>query len=124
VCLLWSLPNLDGSAAAAEGASHHARWLTVRATAYCTCKRCCGPKAQGRTRTGRNAVGTKGIAVDPSVIALGSRLDVPGYGSWVLADDTGSAIVGDKIDLRMADHDTAKAFGVQELRIRVWTKEK
>lgn len=38
------------------------------------------------------------VAVDPSVIPLGTRLYVQGYGP-ALAADTGSAIVGNRIDL-------------------------
>jgi 3D (Asp-Asp-Asp) domain-containing protein len=44
------------------------------------------------------------IAVDPSVIPLGSRVYVPayrhdGHGGWFLAQDTGGAINGRHIDV-------------------------
>jgi len=44
------------------------------------------------------------IAVDPSVIPLGSHVYVPalrgdGYGGWFLAQDTGGAITGRHIDV-------------------------
>ena len=44
------------------------------------------------------------IAVDPSVIALGSRVYIPayrhdGYGGWFIAQDTGGAITGDHVDV-------------------------
>jgi uncharacterized protein YabE (DUF348 family) len=42
------------------------------------------------------------VAVDPSVIPLGSRIYVPGYGEGVAAD-TGWAVVGNIIDLGFAD---------------------
>jgi len=45
------------------------------------------------------------VAVDPNVIPLGTRLYVPGYGQ-ALAADTGSAVVGNIIDLGFADHET------------------
>ena len=51
----------------------------------------------GRTRTGKEA-GTGVIAVDPSVIPLGTRIYVPGYGIGV-AEDTGSMIRGRHIDV-------------------------
>jgi uncharacterized protein YabE (DUF348 family) len=44
------------------------------------------------------------VAVDPNVIALGTRLYIPGYGQAVAAD-TGSAVVGNIIDLGFADHE-------------------
>jgi len=42
------------------------------------------------------------VAVDPSVIPLGSRMYIPGYGEGVAAD-TGWAVVGNIIDLGFAD---------------------
>ncbi len=99
-------------------------WRVVEATAYCPCRICCGPGAAGRTATGRDARGTSGVAVDPGRIPLGSRLDIPGYGNWVLADDTGSAIQGNRIDLRFAAHAEAELFGRQKKRIRVWIRRK
>ncbi len=46
----------------------------------------------------------RSIAVDPSVIPLGSRVYVPayrhdGYGGWFIAQDTGGAILGRHIDV-------------------------
>jgi uncharacterized protein YabE (DUF348 family)/3D (Asp-Asp-Asp) domain-containing protein len=55
----------------------------------------------GITRTGVPV--TKGIvAVDPSVIPLGTRLYVPGYG-FAVAADTGGGVKGDMIDLGYPD---------------------
>jgi uncharacterized protein YabE (DUF348 family)/3D (Asp-Asp-Asp) domain-containing protein len=55
----------------------------------------------GVTRSG--ALLTKGIvAVDPNVIALGTRLYIPGYG-FAVALDTGGGIIGDRIDLGYPD---------------------
>jgi len=44
------------------------------------------------------------VAVDPNVISLGTRLYIPGYGE-ALAADTGSAVIGNIIDLGFADHE-------------------
>ena len=44
------------------------------------------------------------VAVDPSVIPLGSRMYVPGYGEAVAAD-TGWAVIGNIIDLGFADYE-------------------
>jgi len=44
------------------------------------------------------------VAVDPGVIPLGTRLYVPGYGQAVAAD-TGSAVIGNIIDLGFADYE-------------------
>jgi 3D (Asp-Asp-Asp) domain-containing protein len=64
------------------------RVLTVSSTGYCL---------QGTTATGI-PVGWGVVAVDPSVIPLGTRMTIPGYGEGVAAD-TGSSVVGATIDL-------------------------
>lgn len=66
------------------------RQLVVSATCY---------DLPGRTATGM-PVGQGVVAVDPSVIPLGTRMYVPGYGNGVAAD-VGSGIKGATIDLWM-----------------------
>jgi 3D (Asp-Asp-Asp) domain-containing protein len=66
------------------------RQLVVSATCY---------DLPGRTATGM-PVGQGVVAVDPSVIPLGTRMYVPGYGSGVAAD-VGGGIKGATIDLWM-----------------------
>ena len=66
---------------------------TMEATAY---------TGHTATATGitpvRNPNGLSTIAVDPSIIPLGSKVYIPGYGEAIAAD-TGGAIKGNKIDL-------------------------
>ena len=50
------------------------------------------------------------VAVDPSIIPLGSRVYIPGYG-MAIAADTGGAIVGYCIDLCMESYAEAMEFG-------------
>jgi 3D (Asp-Asp-Asp) domain-containing protein len=64
------------------------RQLTVLATGYAL---------DGTTATGM-PVGWGVVAVDPSVIPLGTRMSIPGYGDGVAAD-TGGAVHGATIDL-------------------------
>ena len=57
------------------------------------------------------------VAVDPSVIPLGTSLYVEGYGPAV-ADDTGSAIQGDRIDLFYPESAAAIArFGIRVVKV-------
>jgi 3D (Asp-Asp-Asp) domain-containing protein len=89
------------------------RTLTVVATAYWPDPRW----SSGYTATGMRAqYGV--VAVDPSVIPLGSRLYVPGYGEAVAAD-TGSAIVGDRIDVCFDSPGPAEAWGVRTVTIDI-----
>ncbi|MEZ4767107.1 MAG: ubiquitin-like domain-containing protein [Caldilineales bacterium] len=62
----------------------------------------------GRTRIGLQA-GYGVVAVDPSVVRLGSRVYVPGYGA-AIAGDTGGGVVGRWIDLGY-DDGTARPWG-------------
>lgn len=50
------------------------------------------------------------VAVDPNVIPLGTRVFIPGYGV-AIAEDTGGAILGNRIDLCMEDYTAAMIFG-------------
>jgi len=80
--------------------------LTVVSTGYCL---------TGRTATGI-PVGWGVAAVDPSVIPLGTRLTVPGYGEAVAAD-TGAAIVGHRIDLWFPSCGQAGGWGSRSVTI-------
>lgn len=64
------------------------------------------------------------VAVDPNVIPLGSRLYIEttdGYASYgyAVAEDTGSAIKGNKIDLFIASKAQAAAFGRRQVKVYV-----
>lgn len=58
------------------------------------------------------------VAVDPTVIPLGTRLYIPGYG-YAIADDTGGSIKGNIIDLAFDNRSDALQFGVQRITIYV-----
>ena len=82
------------------------RTLTVVATGY---------SLPGHTATGL-PVGWGVVAVDPSVIPLGTRLTVPGYGDAVAAD-VGSAVRGAMIDLWFPSLAQARAWGRRTVTI-------
>ena len=85
------------------------RTLVVDAVAY---------HLPGNTASGL-PVGMGVIAVDPSVIPLGTRVFVPGYGAAVAAD-TGSAIRGNIIDLWMPTTAQAQAWGRRTVTITIY----
>lgn len=58
------------------------------------------------------------IAVDPSVIPLGSKVWVEGYGV-AIAGDTGGAIKGHKIDVLMPNNAQAFAWGRRTVKVVV-----
>ncbi|MDO7789137.1 3D domain-containing protein [Desulforamulus aquiferis] len=56
------------------------------------------------------------LAVDPSVIPLGSKVYIEGIG-WRVAEDTGGLIKGNIIDLYMASEAEALQWGRREVRV-------
>ncbi len=72
----------------------------------------------GNTASGL-PVGVGVVAVDPTVIPLGTRLFVPGYGPAVAAD-VGSAVKGAIIDLWMPSTKQALAWGRRTVTITVY----
>lgn len=87
--------------------------LAVTATGYSPGD----PGVSNRTATGAKA--TYGvIAVDPSVIPLGTRVYIPGYGNAIAAD-TGGAIKGNKIDLCFGTRAEALAWGRRTVTITI-----
>ncbi|MFQ5714069.1 MAG: 3D domain-containing protein [Candidatus Scalinduaceae bacterium] len=89
-----------------------------KVTAYCSCERCCNKKPSdkwyGITATGKVAKwGT--VAVDRKVIKLGSRLKIQGFPKTTFrAEDVGSAIKGNHIDIWFPSHKDALRFGVKK----------
>lgn len=80
--------------------------LTVSSTGY---------SLSGHTSTGI-PVSWGVVAVDPTVIPLGTRLTIPGYGEGVAAD-TGSAVRGADIDLWFPTLAQARAWGRRTVTI-------
>ncbi|SPP29072.1 LysM peptidoglycan-binding and 3D domain-containing protein [Brochothrix thermosphacta] len=101
-------PKVEASNNSASG-----RQITVQATAYDAVS------LGGRTASGHLVTSTseKVIAVDPSVIPLGSTVYIPGYGTAV-ARDTGGAIQGNIIDLNMSTAEAVQ-WGRQTVTVTV-----
>ncbi|PEA18816.1 enterotoxin [Bacillus cereus] len=99
------------------------RELRVQATAYTADPLENGYKAgdQVKSAMGHNLTANpnmKLIAVDPSVIPLGSKVWVEGYGV-AIAGDTGGAIKGNKIDVLMPDKGTSSNWGRKTVTVKI-----
>lgn len=101
--------------------------VSFTATAYDADLACTGKKqgdpAYGITASGAAARVGWTVAVDPSVIPLGSLLYIEGIGVR-RADDIGSSIKGRRLDVFVATHEQALEFGVKELRVWLLTEVK
>lgn len=91
-------------------------------TAYCSCEICCGEYALNRPidengneivygASGTRLVAGVSIAVDPYVIPYGSEVMI--NGNTYVAQDTGGAINGNRIDVYFDNHEEAWNFGLQ-----------
>lgn len=95
-----------------------------KVTAYCSCEKCCGVWAENRpngvvyTASGEKAEAGKTIAVDTSVIPFGTEVKI---GDVIYtAQDTGSAVKGNVIDVYYDSHEEALNHGAkyQEVEVR------
>lgn len=106
--------------------------LTVKVTAYCSCVKCCGvwskdhPSRQGtdyeqHTTSGTIPVAGRTVAVDPDIIPLGSKILIDGH--EYIAEDTGSGVKGNHIDIYFDSHEEALEWGVKTLEVEVFEDE-
>ena len=96
--------------------------IEMEVTAYCPCKKCCGPLAQGITASGKRVSYNNGkfVAADRS-IKFGTKLIIPGYAGTkpVEVTDRGGAIKGNKLDVYFDSHQEALNWGRQKLTVTV-----
>lgn len=104
-----------------------------RLTAYCSCEKCCGKWAINRPvdeqgeeivvgSTGERLCQGVSVAVDPSVIPYGSKIEINGH--EYKAQDCGYGIDGNEIDIYFDNHADALDFGVQYSEVVLIEEEK
>ncbi|WP_407370992.1 3D domain-containing protein [Carnobacterium sp.] len=102
----------ETSAASSEASTEK---MTVVATAYSRNQ----PSLTNITASGIDlSQNPQVIAVDPTVIPLGTKVYVEGYGE-AIAGDTGSAIIGNRVDLHMDSIDESFKWGIQEVELTI-----
>ncbi len=112
-----SQPKQEVQQGTQEVAGEEIQTMTMTATAYTAyCNGCSGVTANGTDLRANPNV--KVIAVDPSVIPLGTRVWVEGYGEAVAAD-TGTAIKGNRIDVFIPSKEGALAWGRKSVKVTI-----
>ena len=91
------------------------------ATHYCSCAKCCGTET-GETATGTQATAGRTIAVDPEIIPLGSKVII--NNKVYIAEDTGGAIKGNRIDIYCESHQEALELGIKKVKVYLIKEEK
>jgi 3D (Asp-Asp-Asp) domain-containing protein len=99
-------PGVGSEPVSAPAPPTGGRAVTVSSTGY---------SLPGHTATGL-PVGWGVVAVDPSVIPLGTKLTIPGYGEAVAAD-TGGGVRGHVIDIWFPTLAQARAWGRRTVTI-------
>ncbi|HEV2292984.1 MAG TPA: 3D domain-containing protein [Tepidisphaeraceae bacterium] len=98
------------------------RTIEMEVTAYCPCKKCCGPNAQGVTASGKRVSYNNGrfVAADRH-LKFGTKLIIPGYAGAEPVEvlDRGGAIKGNKLDVYFDSHTEALKWGRQKLTVTV-----
>lgn len=114
-------PDSQGNLPAANAApANYIKALDIKATAY-------APGAADNGKWGNKThLGTQVrpgiIAVDPKVIPLGSQVYIQypdGRGEFAVAEDTGGAIKGNRIDIAKWTRPEAKDFGIKQVKVYV-----
>ncbi len=99
-------------------------------TAYCPCVKCCGewsaehPSRVGTDYIQKTASGTipkegRTVSVDPDVIPFGTTIIVDGH--EYIAEDRGSAVNQNHIDIYFNNHEDALVFGRQTREVFIKT---
>lgn len=101
-------------------------------TAYCPCEKCCGKWAKNRpvnengkeiiyTASGQVAQPNMTVGVDTSVIPFGTRLLIDG--NEYIAQDTGSKVKDNVIDIYFETHEQAVEFGCKYKDVYILSEE-
>ena len=97
--------------------------MEMEVTAYCPCKKCCGPNAKGVTASGRRVTHNNGlfVAADTRILPFDTKLQIPGYadGQLVPVLDRGGAIKGKKLDVFFPSHERALQWGRRKVEVTV-----
>lgn len=94
--------------------SRGGRILYMEATAYCLED----GSGTGLTATGTIPLEGRTVAVDPKVIPYDTEIYIDGRSGYI-AEDTGGAIRGHRIDIFMNSREDAIYFGRQTVRVQI-----
>lgn len=88
-------------------------------TAYCPCE-CCSEGYGRLTSTRKYARSCHTIAVDPTIIDYGSKVEI--NGRTYVAEDCGGLVKGDHIDIFFDTHEEVREYGTKYKNVFVIKK--
>ncbi len=92
--------------------------ITLTSTAYTADRGDAGSHTATGTKCRRDVNGYSTVAVDPRVIPLGTKLYIEGYG-LAIAEDTGGAIKGKKIDVYLNTYEEMINWGRKQVNVYI-----
>ncbi len=96
----------------------YSRKVSVKSTAYWAVNGVGSTYTSSGKLAQRNSEGYSTIAVDTSVFPYGTKMYIPGYG-FAIAADTGSSILGNKIDVYFNTKQEALNWAVKNVTVYV-----
>lgn len=117
--------SVSASAVSASVEGITPKVVTMNASAYCSCSKCCG-KSTGKTSSGATAQEWYTLAAGKEY-PIGTIIYIPAFankpnGGWFEVQDRGGAISNSRIDVYMGSHSAALSFGRKNLECYVYTK--
>lgn len=117
--------SVSASAVSASVEGITPKVVTMNASAYCSCSKCCG-KSTGKTSSGATAQEWYTLAAGKGY-PIGTIIYIPAFankpnGGWFEVQDRGGAISNSRIDVYMGSHSAALSFGRKNLECYVYTK--
>jgi len=103
---------------ASRGNINYSNTYDMLSSAYTTGDKGVGTRTASGLPVSRNPGGYSTVAVDPSVIPLGTKLYIDGYG-YAIAADTGGKIKGNKIDLFFNSSKDCYAWGLKVVKVSI-----
>jgi 3D (Asp-Asp-Asp) domain-containing protein len=110
---LFSVLLLLSCAATAYGQ----RWMKFTATAY---------SVEGETASGKQTREGRTVAADPSILPVGTRIEIRDAGSYsgvYVVQDSGPKVKGREVDIFIDNPAEAKRFGKKPVLVRILKKK-
>ena len=118
-----TLPETTSPDSSPSIAEPSGQWetVTMRVTAYCACKKCCGKFADGKTANGHKIQRNDVFVAADKMYPFGTEVIVPGYNNDkpVKVFDRGRVIRGNRLDVFFNSHKTAREWGVKYLEVKL-----
>lgn len=120
--------NIQTASRGTSYAKNTSGYTTFKATAYSTYANgdpYAGKKWGDKTATGTRVKQGRTIAVDPKRIKLGSKVDIifpepySHLNGVYIAEDTGGAIKGNKVDIYLNNYQECLRFGRRDIKLKV-----